>query len=244
MKHVYTRFFTFALISSLLAGCGLRQKTAYKKSFSSRPEASPPVSSSEAAPVKSATDSPVTLGSFENGTYTNTYAGFQCDFGDDWEVATAEELQDLPDTIQEIFADTEYSDAASIYTQIADMNATNATSAASINVLYTKLDTTTLLRHLIFSEEELLDDLLDQRDLFISSYAKMGIETEAIEKVTVDFLGEKRFAIRATSTWADVPYFSLQIPLYKVGHYGVTITFSSFYEDITGSLAGLFYPVD
>ena len=92
MKHVYTRFFTFALISSLLAGCGLRQKTAYKKSFSSRPEASPPVSSSEAAPVKSATDSPVTLGSFENGTYTNTYAGFQCDFGDDWEVATAEEL--------------------------------------------------------------------------------------------------------------------------------------------------------
>ena len=240
MKHVYTRFFTFVLISSLLAGCGLRQKTAYKKSFSSRPEASPPASSSETAPVKSAAGSPVTLGFVEGNTYTNTYAGFGCDLDDDWKFYTAKELLELPYDIKEVLDDP----AVSELTLISDMKAENIDGLSSINVMYTKLDTHSRLLYAVLSQEAALDAMLKQRDKLISSYAQAGIEVGSIEKVEVDFLGENQFAVHTSSTWNNIPYFTLQFYNYKAGLYGVTVTFASFFKDATETLAGLFYPVD
>lgn len=239
MKHVYTYFLSSALVLALLAGCSTKQEMGSKA-----PELSFPPEAVEPIPTEDTEAPPIALGSFEDGVYTNAYAGFGCDFGDDWEVSTSEDLQEFPDNIQDILDGTEYSDAASAYAQIADMNATNISSSASILVLYTKLDTDALLRYLLFSEETLVDDLIAQRNLSVSSYTQLGIKAESIEKVTVDFLGEKRFAIHITSVLNGVPYFSTQIPLYKIDRYSVSVTFGSAYEDITESLTGLFYKVD
>lgn len=223
----------------LLTGCSKEQNVAGKVT---------PNGGQSTAPADAAGTEPeekaVSLGRMEGGVYTNEYAGFGCELDSDWEFYMADELQELSDNVQEMLADTEMSDMLEQVTQIADMKAENVNDLLAINVMYSKLDAQSRIAYALMSEEDVVDETLGQKDLLISAYTQAGIEVSSMEKVEVEFLGEKHFALHTSAAWDGVPYFVLQIYDYHAGSYGVTTTLSSYLEDNTDYLLSLFYKVD
>ncbi len=200
--------------------------------------------STETTGTTAETDKTVSLGRMEGGAYTNAYAGYGCALDSNWTFATAEELQDLPDNVQEMFADTELGDAASSLQQIMDMQAENVQDLTSINIVYTKLDLQSKIAYALMSEEDVIDSVLAQKDTLITTYQQMGIENATLKKDTVTFLGEEHTVVRMNASIQGVPYYTMQIMDYKLGNYGVTLTLASYGEDKTDSLLELFYKVN
>lgn len=185
----------------------------------------------------------VTLGRISGNEYINEYAGYGCRFEEGWDLYGADQLQELPGNVADLLEGTELGDTLSSYTQITDLLAENVDALTTINVLYTKLGLQERLAYAILSEKEILEQVLSQKDLLIESYTAAGIMVSDMELVTVNFLGQERYAIHTTATMQDVPYFILQVYDYHLGSYGVVTTFASFIEDNTASLPELFYPL-
>lgn len=194
--------------------------------------------------VAAAEENTVSLGRMEGGIYTNTYAGFACELDSNWTFYSAEELQELPDQINELLSDTEFADTAESLTQITDMMAENVNDLTTMNVLYQKLSMQERLVYAALSEEEIADGILEQSDAMAQAYAQAGIEDAVLEKVTVNFLGEERTAIHTSATIQGINYYILQLFEYHLGQYSVTLTFSSYYEDNTESMLDLFYAAE
>ena len=185
----------------------------------------------------------VVLGRIENGKYTNEYVGFGCDFGSDWDLYGADELQDIPANVAEMLQGTEAGDIIEQYTQISDMMAENVEDLTTVNILYTKLGLQERLAYALMEEKDILEQVLSQQDILVDSYKAAGIYISDMELVTVSFLGETRYAIHTTATMQEVPYYILQIYEYHLGAYGVVTTFASFIEDNTASLPAMFYSI-
>lgn len=184
------------------------------------------------------------LGRLEGGTYTNSYAGYGCQLDESWVYYSAEELQALPDNIEEVLADSELAEDMAQMSQIMDMQAENADELATINVLYSKLGLQERLAYMVLTEEQVIDSVLEQKDMLVQSYTQMGMEVSSMEKVQVEFLGQEHWAMKTQAMTQGVPYYTLQIMDYAAGQYGVTLTVSSFVEDKTQQLLDLFYAVE
>lgn len=220
------------MVLSILTGCGAKE-----------PEASSITPTVEATdPVQEEKD--VSLGRMEGGIYTNPYAGYGCSLDSSWVFYTAEELQELPENVQELFAESELGEATSDLTQITDMMADNSDIMASINVLYTKLSLQERLAYATMNHEQVIDATLASKDSIIDAYEKAGITNVTMEKIFVTFLGEQRAAVKTSATIGDMAQYILQIQDYSLGAYGVTLTISTFFEDNTESLLDLFYTVE
>lgn len=187
-------------------------------------------------------DKPVSLGRMEGGVYTNEYIGIGCTLDANWSFYTAEELQELPDQVGELLQDTEYADES--LRQISDMMAENVDAMVNMNVQYTQLTLQERLAYMSMDDEALVDMILGDRDSMAAIYAQAGIENAVLEKTTVNFLGQDRCAIRTSATVQGYPYYMLQVFEYGLGRYGVTITFSSFFEDNTASMLDMFYELN
>ena len=185
---------------------------------------------------------PVTLGRVENGVYTNDYIGIGCTLDSGWTFKTAEELQEMPGQVGELLQDTEYADAS--LRQITDMMAENVDEMINVNVQYTRLSLEERVIYAALSEEALMDVILEESASMADAYAQAGIDDAVMEKAVVKFLGEDHYAIRTTANIQGYPYYMVQVFSYGLGQYGVTITFSSFFEDNTASMLELFYPLD
>lgn len=184
------------------------------------------------------------LGRLEGGTYTNSYAGYGCQLDESWVYYSAEELQTLPDNVEELLADSELAEDMAQMSQIMDMQAENADELATINVLYSKLGLQERLAYMVLTEEQVIDSVLEQKDMLVQSYTQMGMEVSSLEKVQVEFLGQEHWAMKTQAMTQGVPYYTLQIMDYAAGQYGVTLTVSSFVEDKTQQLLDLFYAVE
>lgn len=182
----------------------------------------------------------VSLGRMQGGSYTNTYAGFACTLDQSWSYLTAEELQELPENVQEMFKDTEVGEQAAKLEQIMDMKAENEEALTSLNVLYQKHGLTNMLAYMAMSEEQVVDSALKKKDDMIAAYKQAGIDATNIEKVKVTFAGSEHFALHTEATIQGVPYYTTQIFVYGKGLYGVTLTAASFVADKTADLLGLF----
>lgn len=194
--------------------------------------------------VAEAPENPLSLGRMEGGTYTNTYAGFGCDLDESWQFLGAEELQEVPDSVQDAMDGSELAEKMKDIPTLMDMQAQNAEKMIGANVVYTKQDMASRLAAQAMSEEDLIDQMLQQKDMLVESYTQAGIDVVSIEKVQVNFLGEEHCALKTTGSIQDVPYYALQVFNYRVGAYGVTLTASSFAEDNTQAVLDLFYPVN
>lgn len=190
----------------------------------------------------------MTLGTINDGVYSNEYAGIACALDEHWVYYSAEDLQALPENVRELFSDSELADQIADSTVIADMQAENAEELLSVNVNFTKLGIQERLAYSLLSEEDAVDVLLSQKDLLTNTYAQAGITVSSMEKVTVTFLGEDHFAVKTQATLRvsdmELPYFVLQIMDYKLGGYGMTLTATSYVEDSTQSILDLFYALD
>lgn len=218
-----------------LAACG-------KDAPGEKPAAAPAVTEAPVETTQAADEGkPVTLGRVENGVYTNDYIGIGCALDSAWTFKTAEELQELPGQIQELLQDTEYAD--SVLRQFTDMMAENVDAMLNMNIQYTKLSLQERIAYAALSDEDLADMVMEESTSMAEAYAQAGIEGAVMEKVAVKFLGEDRYAIHTTASIQGYPYYMLQVFSYGLGQYGVTITFSSFFEDNTTSMLELFYPL-
>lgn len=229
------------LSTVMLAGCG-RENAGISGQIT--PQSGQAENETEKQTEAEPEDHKLSFGRIEGGVYENSYAGFGCELDSDWTFYSAEELQELPEDIQELFADSELGGEMENYPQISDMMAENTELLGSVNVLYTKMNVKERLAYMALSEEELIDTLLEQQDSLSEAYTQAGINVESMEKAEVTFLGEKHMALHTTAESGGYAYFVTQVFDYTRGQYGVTLTASSYLEDSTEEMLELFYKVD
>lgn len=206
----------------------------------------PGVTAFAAAPAD--TQTRMTLGSIEDGVYSNEYAGIACSLDDNWVYYSAEQLQALPNDVRELFADTDLADEIADSTVLADMKAENAEELLGVNINFTKLSIKERLAYALATEEDVIDATLAHKDSLIASYAQAGILVSSMEKVTVPFLGEEHFAMKTVATLrvdgVEIPYYILQVMNYKIGSFGMTLTAASYVEDNAQAILDLFYSLN
>lgn len=186
----------------------------------------------------------VSMGRMEGGTYINEYTGYACDLNSNWTFYSAEELQDLPENVKEMLADTEIGDSMEGVTQFTDMMAENVEKLATVNVLYQKLSMQERLAYSLLDDEQILDEMLKLQDVMIEAYTQMGMEVESLEKTTVTFLGQERTALRTVSSVEGIAQYILQVYDYRLGQYSVTLTATTFGEDNTQWVLDQFYSLN
>ncbi len=181
------------------------------------------------------------LGRVQGGVYVNEYMGISCTLDENWEFYTAEELQELPQNVEELFAGTAAEDMMSNLQVITDMSAENAEDMTTMNIMYQKMSTQERLAFGSMSNDDFVDGMLTaQKDVLIATYAQAGINVHEMYKKTVTFCGEKRDVIYVACDVNGMAYYAIQLFDYSLGDYAVTMTVSSFVEDKTEELLGLF----
>lgn len=253
MKRTYCALLSLLLVAGLaMTGCGSDndtpspQTTATTTPETVTQDTLPPTEEETTVPPADENKvEPTTLGTLEGNVYTNTYVGIGCEFGDKWEVAIADELQDIPDAVSDMLKDTELGEVVSAYPQIMDMQAQNTETGTSINVLYTQMDKNSRQVYKLMDEEKIIDTLLINKDLLIKTYAQSGIDVQSMEKSTASFLGETHTVSKTIASVDGVDLYIVQVLDYKLpGQYGATITFTGMSEsEIENAMSG-FYKVD
>lgn len=228
----------FALILALcvlLAGCG--------GNAAQSGDATEGINATEAPTQAAAPEKVVTLGVVEGKTYTNSYVGLGFSLDDNWDVYPAEQLQELPETVEGMFEGTGLEGME--YSNITDFVAENMTDLTTMNLNYSKLSMQERLAYALMDDDAIIDTMLEEYyDDLVAAYANAGITVEGMEKKAVTFLGEQRTALHTVAYVEDIPYFILQIYEYGLGAYGVTLTLGSYIEDNTEGLLDLYYAVE
>ena len=246
MKRIISMLLALVLALSMTA-CGAAGSEAPKGEY--KPAEQEDTLTDDAKPGDTLPDDTVpeedndfSLGTMQGGTYENAYVGYGCTLGPNWAYKTAEELQDISGLTKDIFEEGGVDTSA--FNQVLDMMAECTDPLASINIQYTALSAQERIAHRMAGEEGLVDGTLQQKDLLISTYAQAGIEVSAMEKVSVTFCGEERWAIHTTASIQGMPYYILQLFDTNIGPYYVTLTLGAFAEDTTPQLLELFYSLD
>lgn len=236
MKRNLSILLVLVMLLSLMAGCSGKQDEPNNANVSNN------VPETTAAPAEE--ERPLALGVVDGNTYTNTYAGLGITLDSGWSIQTADELQTLPETVKESMEGTALGDAMKDVQQFTDMFAENVDDLTNMNILFQKQSMQERIAFKLLSEEEIIDETLNQKDSMIEAYAAAGINVTSMEKVTVTFLGEEHFALKTVADTQGVPYYMLQVFDYHLGEYSIVITLASFLEDNTEPMLDLFYVVE
>lgn len=183
------------------------------------------------------------LGTIEGNTYINSYAGFGCTLDDSWIISSAESLQDLPEDLPQRLETAEPQETVSDFPRIADMTAEKIGQPLSMNVLYTELSAADRKSLLQMDDSAVADRLMQDKDRILDSYRQTGIGISSMEKVKVNFLGEKRTALLSKMDVGSINLYILKLsePCPR-GKYAVTLTLTAPSQEEAEQLLELFYP--
>ncbi|MBQ9989911.1 MAG: hypothetical protein IJP31_03065 [Lachnospiraceae bacterium] len=184
------------------------------------------------------------LGKLEGQTYTNEYLNLTVELDSNWTYSTADELQNLPDQVWEMMDGSQLASYMQTVPQIIDVQAINYADNSTFNIVFVKPSTAEATYLAALNDEEVIDELLKQQDILISTYAMAGIEVLDLSPKKVTFLGEERTALYASCLAAGSDYYMIQIPDYRLGDYGSTITVCAFSESQLEELLSLFKPIE
>lgn len=255
MKKLISLLLAAAMLCGVLAACDSTEIDEEKSPAATTTEAAAPEETEpeetepeetepeEAEPEENA-DNAVVFGVLEGNVYTNEYAGFRLELDDNWTLMTSEELQELPENVEQLMQGTALGETMKKYTQLFDMQAQSLTDMRSINVVYQVKAAALALAGNLLTEEQLIDATLTQKDLMTSTYESMGMEDITIEKTKVQFMGQERFALKTSAKMLGLEYYIVQLIDYSCGEYGVYITCAAFGEADLDGLLALFQPLN
>jgi len=187
------------------------------------------------------TETTASAGTWNGATYTNQYAGFKITFDRNWVYQNVTELQSDIKDVQDMLSGTSIGNAMVNVTQFYDMSASHS-AGNNVNVVYQKLNAIQQSAYKNFTEENVIDATLAQKDAMIQAYEAMGLSVTSIEKVAVTFLGQTHYALKTVATTAGVPVYYLQFMDMSKGEWGITTTITAFYTDTTQEIADMFQP--
>ena len=186
--------------------------------------------------TEAAEDEGLTLGHSESNSYESTFLGLGCKFDSNWTFMTDEQIRANSDLTAELIDDQAYTDALKEGSVITDMMVQNATTASSVSITIEKLQVT--MKGVV--EEDYVDAVMPQMG---STLESAGFSNVQIEKVTVNFLGEDRVALKINSTVNGIAVNQLQIPI-KKGSYIACITASAFGDNTVDEMIDAFYTLN
>ena len=224
MKKFTAMFLALMLILSLCA-CGEKNVSG---------TLSPQESQTGAAETVEEPEVDFQLGVTTGGKYENAFLGIGCSLDDSWTFAGQEELAQMIGTTAELFDDEKYAEKAESLDMVQDMYASTNEGMETINVLIQNMG---LLYGAAISEEKYVELGVEEMKEAVGS---AGFELQSIETGTTTFAGEEHYVLHVFCTYQDIPYYCHQI-LVKQGNYMAIVTFASFFEDTTESLAEYFY---
>lgn len=193
----------------------------------------------EVQPAKNGDDAPEgenAAGSVNGGVYTSAFAGMGCALDDSWTFYTDEQIAQLNGllTSQSSSEDvkTRLEDTSGVY----DMYAASTDGLLTINVAYQNLG---LLGGDV-TAQEYVELSSEQLPAALTSYGFTDVEAAV---TSGDFAG--RTACPAVAITAKLGDTTLYERMYcvKTGSYLYCVTLSSFTEDVTEDMAGLFYEI-
>lgn len=182
----------------------------------------------------------LSVGTLENGVYTNEYLGLTCTFDSNWMFYSAEELQEMTGAVVELLGDTSISDYLEKMDYFMDMKAENINDLTTVNVTYTKMTEQEQKKYAKLTEKEIIEKTLSSLDYVADSYSQMGMTIKSKEAKNVFFLGESRTAQYMHCDYMGTPYYTLQIYDYHIGEYATVVTLASYDADRTLELLSLF----
>lgn len=186
--------------------------------------------------TEAAEDEGLTLGHSESNSYESSFLGLGCKFDSNWTFMTDEEIRANSNLTADMLDNQAYTNALQDGTVITDMMAQNATTASNVSVAIEKLN----IAMRSVSEEDYVDAVSSQIGATLES---AGFSNVQAEKVTVNFLGEDRVALKITSTVSGVAVNQLQIPV-KKGSYMACITASAFGDNAVDEMIDAFYTLN
>ena len=176
--------------------------------------------------------------------YSHAYLNLTIELDSNWTFSTADELQDMPEQLWDMVDGSQLADYMQTVPQVIDVQAIDATDNASFNIVFVKPSQAEADYLATLTDEELVQEMLRQEDLLISTYAQAGIEIVELSPKKITFLGEERTALLSSCRIAENDYYMIQIQNYRSGGYGSTLTVSAFSESRLEELLSLFKPVE
>lgn len=199
-----------------------------------------PTPSPTPTPSSTPVESTFIMGSVSDGVYTNNFFKIGCKLDNSWTYFNDEQLLELSGITANAIGDEEISEmfqeSVDRGKTINDMFAVSSDRLANINVALQNLG---VVYGMALGDDMLLDIVVDSLPKMLES---SGIENLAIEKSSVAFAGTSRPAITVTGEISRIPIYESIICI-KNGNYMALIGLTTFYENITEQLAGLFYSI-
>lgn len=183
-----------------------------------------------------AADGENTAGSVNGGVYTSAFAGMGCALDDSWTFYTDEQIGALNGLLTSQSSSEDVKTRLENTSGVYDMYAASTDGLLTINVAYQNLGLlggdVTAQEYAELSSEQLPDAL--------TSYGFTDVEAAV---TSGDFAG--RAACPAVAITAKLGDTTLYERMYciKAGSYLYCVTLSSFTEDVTEAMAGLFYEI-
>ncbi len=202
-----------------------------------------PTEEATEAPTEAPAENALALGTIEGSTYTNTYGGFAIDFDENWTLSGASELQNLTDAVVGAVSETDLGAALAEYTQFTDMYAQSLVDISNVNVVYQEIDLSQKLNLATMSDDEIIDMMLDNKQLLLDTYAQMNFEIKSIDKTTAQFLGKERAVLQTNMVVGGVEMVLLQVLDYSLGDYFLSITATAGTADAAMDILEMFYEI-
>lgn len=174
------------------------------------------------------------IGSVNGGVYENKFIGIGCELDSNWTYSSKEELAGMVNLTAESFTDEEFKNQMLNADLFYDMMAASSDGLANMNIVIQNIG---VLYGTVLDIDTYIDMNIDQAP---AQMTQAGFSNIKCEKVNVSFAGSEVPAIYMTSIIQGIECYQLLVPI-KQGNYIANVTFTSFMEDITGTLAGYFY---
>lgn len=230
MKKILAVLLALIMLLSL-AGCGGKQDISGSVTFDDNKET---VTDSTEEESEDEFEIGVTTG----GTYENAFIGFGLKIPDDWMFYSEEQINQLNGLVADMVDDEQLKEQLKNAKTIYDMYAISADGLQTINVTMENLG---VAYGKMVSEDDYIDIAL--RTLPSQLVSAGYDEDMEIEKVTVDFAGEQRSAIKIKAAVYGSEVYQMMVVM-KAGNYMALTTSTSFLADDTAEIAGWFYAVD